>query len=447
MSWAEAAFPFRFLPCRASRQCRWRHSLLCLAFLLLNSIPPSAPHAQELRGHGGPVRAISIAHAGGTAITGSFDHTAIEWDLASSAARTIFRKHEGPVSAVLALPNGQFVTGGDDGRIIVWESGNQEPVRILGSQDVPVSALAVSPDGMLMASAGWEGDIRLWRLDGSAEPALLKGHAGQVNGLAFSSDGILISGGYDATVRFWKMDRQIKAVQLDAPINTLSLVGEGLIAACADGQLRLLTLHGDISGRIDLSAFPVVALAAGPPGSVLAAGSIDGRVILVDPVSRAVIREHRSLGWPVWALAFEPDGRHFLAGGGDGVIRRWNALTDEPVIAEEPGIIPPRLRATRGAEVFRACAPCHTLQPGDAPRAGPSLRGVIGRRIGSAPGYTYTEALTKLDIVWNRQTIDRLFESGPHSFAPGTKMPEQRLNAADRQALASFLEEVAKQQD
>jgi cytochrome c len=99
----------------------------------------------------------------------------------------------------------------------------------------------------------------------------------------------------------------------------------------------------------------------------------------------------------------------------------------------------------RGAEVFQACAACHTLTPDGGNRAGPTLHGVFGRRIATAPGYNFSPALRELDIVWNAETIAKLFEVGPAQYTPGTKMPEQRIGSAtDREALVRFLERATR---
>jgi cytochrome c len=98
-----------------------------------------------------------------------------------------------------------------------------------------------------------------------------------------------------------------------------------------------------------------------------------------------------------------------------------------------------------GAEVFRACIACHALSPDDGNRAGPTLAGIFGRRIATLPGYNFSAALRKLDIVWTPETVARLFEVGPAAYTPGTKMPEQRIGAAeDRRALVAFLEKATK---
>jgi cytochrome c len=94
----------------------------------------------------------------------------------------------------------------------------------------------------------------------------------------------------------------------------------------------------------------------------------------------------------------------------------------------------------RGAEVFRACQACHSLKPNDNTKAGPTLAGVFGRHIASAPGYPYSQALRSMDIVWTALTLSKLFTLGPAVYTPGTKMPEQTLSdPADREALLTWL--------
>jgi cytochrome c len=69
----------------------------------------------------------------------------------------------------------------------------------------------------------------------------------------------------------------------------------------------------------------------------------------------------------------------------------------------------------------------------------------MGRRIATVPGYNFSPTLKNLDIVWTAETVSKLFELGPATFTPGTKMPEQKIGAAkDRAALVRFLEMATK---
>ena len=74
-----------------------------------------------------------------------------------------------------------------------------------------------------------------------------------------------------------------------------------------------------------------------------------------------------------------------------------------------------------GAQVFQACAACHTLEPG-AHRTGPSLAGVFGRKAGTAEGFhRYSDTLKSADLVWREDTLSG-FLADPQAFLPGSRM-------------------------
>ena len=152
-------------------------------------------------------------------------------------------------------------------------------------------------------------------------------------------------------------------------------------------------------------------------------------------------------GLPAWSVAFLPDNRTLLTGGTDRLIRRWNALNGEhlgEVARNGPADPLAAYEGDPGAQVYRACVACHTLNADEGPRAGPTLEGLFGRKIATLPGYDFSPALKKLDIVWTPETVSKLFEIGPAAYTPGTKMPEQRVGGEDRAALVKFLEKVTK---
>ena len=192
----------------------------------------------------------------------------------------------------------------------------------------------------------------------------------------------------------------------------------------------------------------MISLAISPDGALVAAAGIGGSVAVIDRKTRNLARTLVGPGLPVWSVAFMPDSRTLLTGGADNIIRRWNAVTGEPVdsLLVEAAADPLAAYAgDRGAEIFRACVACHTLGADQANRAGPTLAGIFGRRIATAPGYHFSEALKRLDIVWTPETVSKLFEVGPAAYTPGTKMPEQRIGSeADRAALVKFLERATK---
>jgi cytochrome c len=88
----------------------------------------------------------------------------------------------------------------------------------------------------------------------------------------------------------------------------------------------------------------------------------------------------------------------------------------------------------KGKVVFLQCRACHSLEQGGINKVGPNLWGVFGRKAGLAPGFEYSEAITKSGIVWSVETLDAWL-ARPSEFLPGNRMvfvgvrkPEDRAN-------------------
>jgi cytochrome c len=417
--------------------------------VLLLAALASAAQAQ-LRGHGGPVRALAVSPDGSQAVSGSFDTSAIRWSLTRNVAEQVMRFHDNAVNAVAWLKDGRIATAGADAHIAIWTTGKPDPDIVLDGHSGPIAGLAVAGDGNLLASASWDHTVRLWPLAGGA-PRVLEGNMQNVNGVAFSpGGGELVSAGYDASLRIWRLaDGGVTVRNLPTPLNSVAIAPDGeIVAAGADGKVYFLSPQGEPRGELQASATPVIALAMSPDGKLLAAAGIRGSVAVIERQTRKLGHTLVGPGLPVWSVAFFPDSHTLLTGGADRTIRRWDALTGEPIGAVVVGAPDDPLAVYAGdpgAQVFRACVACHTLSSDEGNKAGPSLAGIFGRHIAALPDYRYSDALKHMNIVWTPETVAKMFEVGPMAYTPGTKMPEQKIGSAqERQALVEFLAKATK---
>jgi aldose sugar dehydrogenase len=82
------------------------------------------------------------------------------------------------------------------------------------------------------------------------------------------------------------------------------------------------------------------------------------------------------------------------------------------------------------------CSQCHTVT-GET-RVGPSLDGIVGRRVGAAPGYAYSSALADADERWTRARL-RDYVVNPEQVYPGTTMPAGTVEGVDLENILAFL--------
>ncbi|MFC0400157.1 c-type cytochrome [Paraburkholderia rhizosphaerae] len=88
-----------------------------------------------------------------------------------------------------------------------------------------------------------------------------------------------------------------------------------------------------------------------------------------------------------------------------------------------------------GKTAYGACMSCHSIGDNDV---GPAHRGVVGRKAGSVPGYSYSVALKNSGIVWTPEMIDRWLQ-GPQKLVPGTKMFFSVGDAKTRADIIAYL--------
>lgn len=91
-----------------------------------------------------------------------------------------------------------------------------------------------------------------------------------------------------------------------------------------------------------------------------------------------------------------------------------------------------------GRQVFRKCQACHSLDPGKN-LIGPSLAGIMGRKAGAEPGFTYSDAMKHADITWDSKTLDA-YLNDPQKLVPGNRMPFPGLKSEhDRSDVIAYL--------
>jgi cytochrome c len=95
--------------------------------------------------------------------------------------------------------------------------------------------------------------------------------------------------------------------------------------------------------------------------------------------------------------------------------------------------------AAAGAEVFKKCASCHTINQGGAAGIGPNLYGVLGKVHGHQPGFAYSDALKGVAGNWDFEAMNKWLTS-PRKYAPGTKMSFAGLsNGQERANVIAYL--------
>jgi cytochrome c len=97
-----------------------------------------------------------------------------------------------------------------------------------------------------------------------------------------------------------------------------------------------------------------------------------------------------------------------------------------------------------GKSVFRLCRPCHQVGAGAKNGIGPMLNGIVGRKAGTIPGFSYSEANKEADakgLLWTEDNLFKYLEN-PAAFMPGNNMKFVGVkDEADRRDLIAYLKQ------
>jgi WD40 repeat protein len=139
-----------------------------------------------------------------------------------------------------------------------------------------------------LASASFEGPIRLWDLESGKEKRTLNGNI-PFSCVAFSPDGKLVAaGGGEGTIKLWNG---------------------------ATGREWTSLTHGDDW---------VYSVAFSPDGKTLAVGTENDEVLLWDVVAAKFIGALQGHLETVRPVAFSPDGKTLASGGDDDLVKLWD---------------------------------------------------------------------------------------------------------------------------
>jgi WD40 repeat protein len=301
------------------------------------SRPAAAPRV--LRGHTDLVRAVAFSPDGALLASGSDDGTVRLWGGRTGTARGVLTSGTAAVHAVAFSPDGRLLaSGGTDDAVRLWDVRTQAQTEALTGPAAAVSGLAFSPDGDTLASADADRTIGLWNVPapsppGTAAVAVAATPAGPM--LATAGTGQVISL-WDA-----RRNRSPALPGAAAPPGTGAGAGAGaaqaatsmavspdgktLATPAADGSVALwstVTRHrtGTLTapGPIDVVAYQPPARRGGP--ALLAGGSANGDIYLWPAGASAPAHYLSGQLAPVRALAFSRDGTLLAAGSDDGTI-------------------------------------------------------------------------------------------------------------------------------
>ena len=309
-------------------------SLPLVSVLVLAGASGAAEPPQPAAGHGATladftrwVIAADTSRDGRMIVTAGGDSLlyrpgdVVAWNAADGSRIGEFAGHPTAVWAARLSGDGSLLaTAGYDGLVRVWDVATRQPKHDLRKHKGWARAVAFAADGTRLASGGEDGVIVIWDPTTGGEMRSFAAHEAAVTCLAFSPDGrTLASGGNDTLVKLWDPAAGTERAKLEGHGDAVWSVayaadGNTLASGGADRTVRLWAADGAPRATLAGHKDWVTSLAFSPDGSRLVSGGMDGAVKLWDPAARGEQEGPEKAASSVWTVSFLPDATRLLVG-------------------------------------------------------------------------------------------------------------------------------------
>jgi cytochrome c len=94
------------------------------------------------------------------------------------------------------------------------------------------------------------------------------------------------------------------------------------------------------------------------------------------------------------------------------------------------------------AQFIKSCGVCHSVEKDAAPRQGPNLLGIVGRKAAAMEGFKYSEAMKTADWTWEEKNLDPWIENAA-AVKPGTIMSYRQADPEKRALIIAYLKSLS----
>jgi WD40 repeat protein/energy-coupling factor transporter ATP-binding protein EcfA2 len=204
------------------------------------------------------------------------------WNLQTRKTKylgTTADKHTNSVRGLAISPVRKIIaTASYDGTIKIWDIENFELLKTLKGHDKRVMDISFSPDGKILTSAGEDGDVKIW-----TEIALpiIKGRT-----FSFSPNGqIIVTGDQNGNVQLWSTDGTSKSQPVPSHKSPVLKVkfspnGRKIVSTGSDNKVNIFS--SDLKEKTTLIVDnPITSVSFSPDKKTLATASADDKIVRI----------------------------------------------------------------------------------------------------------------------------------------------------------------------
>ena len=268
---------------------------------------------------------------GSTEVESALKHARRLLPLAETYVRT-FEGHTRALTSVCFSPDGlTCLSGSWDETLRLWEVSSGRCLRIFEGHTNSVNSVTFSPDGLTCLSGSCDQTVRLWDISSGLCLRIFEGHTNSVDSVTFSPDGHYCLADSGNMPRMWEIasGRCVWTIKKYGMWESIYFSPDGRYCLSGDDRTRrLLEIDtGSCLRNLEGHTDTITSSCFSADGRYFLSGSYDQMVRFWEVSSGRCLRIFEGHNGQVMSVCFSPDGRHCMSGSKDNTLRLWEVFS------------------------------------------------------------------------------------------------------------------------
>jgi WD40 repeat protein/energy-coupling factor transporter ATP-binding protein EcfA2 len=286
-----------------------------------------------LKGHSREVIQVSFSPDGKTIASSSYDETIKLWNLKGELLHTIQHAY---YSSFLFSPNGKIFASISDtvpnninevesipkrNIINLWNLKG-ELIATFKAHEVDIENIRFISHGQILASADWNGIIKLWSTSGKLLHTLKE----VGSSVRFSPDEKTIASSVykDNTIKLWSLEgKLLNTIEQGGDIIGFSPNGQTITSIDDNNSINIWSISGELLYVLKGHTDEVLSVKFSPNGQTISSVSKDKTVRIWNLFNELpkTIKAHKGA---VESVSFSPDGKIIVSASDDKTVKLWS---------------------------------------------------------------------------------------------------------------------------